>query len=108
MSGWDSSLYFFLYGADLFAFVLMTLPYDALGCYVICALVIPGYPHLLTFLFVNCMCSFDFFLLEDIYKPRDLTFSIASRWLPWVKVSRINPELKILRLTFLKKSASKC
>ena len=27
---------------------------------------------------------------------------------PWVKVFRINPEFKILRLTFHRKSASKC
>ena len=43
----------------------------------------------------------------DVSKgARDLTFGLSLN--PWLKVFRINNEFRILRMTFYRKSASKC
>ena len=46
---------------------------------------------------------------DNVEKVRMISsFRRYSSIAPWVKVIRINPEFRVLRLTFHRKSASKC
>ena len=49
-----------------------------------------------------------FFLGEPVPSSEDRVTCSRTQHNAWVKVFRINPEFRILRLTFRRKSASKC
>ena len=64
-----------------------------------------------TFVSQNMMSSFLLFLYDfGLFSSRLFISDICSipSYSTWVKVFRINPEFRILRLTFQRKSASKC